>query len=344
MTRSGLRARTRLAGAAALALALAAPALLTPPAALASTSPSTSTSARPPAATSSASSPLLATAGSAALPRHCFAEYTVTGRGGVVTSLTHADREFAAYAYDGWKISPAPRFVEPVGYDVGRRSVTLTSLVARPDGILESVRVHAASTGGATASPGLSWGLANAPAAAWKVDPPVRVGRGWHQVRDVAVPGEERAPYLFALLGDRLNRYTVRPDAKGNAIVRTGPHAATAGFAGVRSITWTRQTTVRGVPADVLVGLDGARLVEYTVPRTERPRVITRELVGRGWGAITRVDAGACFTSSSPSARVTRSVPVLGTMGRSVRLYVDRDATDGSGRDIANHGQVGLRP
>lgn len=330
----------RLAGGLALTLALAT-AL---PATAATAAPQHGTvpkrSAAPAIATSTTARP--------SLPRNCLAEYTTVGGRGIVTSLVWADRSFTAFPYEGWRITPAPRFVEPVGFDESDATASMTSIVARADGVLESVRVTAQAGGadvGSAAPEGLGWASPPAAKDGWVVAKPVRIGHGWQNVRDVAAPGDATAPYLFALLGDRLNRYTYGPDAKRNAVVRNGPHAATAGFRGVRSITWTRQTTVRGVPADVLVGLDGARLVEYTVPRVAKPRVTSRVLGAHGWGAIQRVDAGMCFTSlTSTTPKPTRSIPILGTMGRSVRLYVDRNGHDGSGRDITGYGQVGLRP
>ncbi|GAB49819.1 hypothetical protein [Mobilicoccus pelagius] len=333
-------ARARLAGAVALTLGLGLGLATAAPADAAPTTTSVATSAT--AATAGATA-APALAARTPLPRNCLAEYTTTGRDGIVTSLVYADRRFAAAPYAGWRISPAPRFVEPVGFDETDSSASMVSLVVRPDGVMESVRVTATPVGGVVGTDDTSVPTAHA-ATTWKAARPVRVGHGWNAVRDIAVPGTEDAPFLFALRGDRLDRYVFGPNAAGDAVVRTGPHAATAGFRSVRSLTWTRETTVRGARADVLVGLDGGRLVEYTVPRTERPRVTKRVLVNRGWGSVSRVDAGACFTSASPQARPTRSVPILGTVGRSIRLYLDRDSRNGSGRDIANYGEVGRRP
>lgn len=283
------------------------------------------------------------------LPRTCLAEFTGTNPSGVVTAAVFGEGRFEKVPYAGWTISPAPRFVEPARFGVDGDEATMTSLVVLRDGTLQSVRARVSGVGGVVGPNDLTPGArAVAPTAettpAWRADKPVRIGHGWNAVRDMALPGTDTAPYLFAVLGTRLNRYTLRADAKNDLVVRTGPHAATAGFGGVRALTWTRETTVRGVRADVLIGLDGARLREYTVPRKVNPRVTTRTLASRGWGGVSHLDAGVCVTGSGAKARVTHETPVLARVGRSVRLYVDRDNRNGSGTDIANHGQVGTWP
>lgn len=266
--------------------------------------------------------PPAAAAPSAPPPRHCLAEFTATDRSGTVTTVFTDDNTFGLFPLNGTKIMPAPRFIEPFSPDpTGER---IPTLVVTRDGILQS-QMHVATP--------------NEPR--WRSETPTRIGHGWASVRDIAVPLDLSAPYLFAVTGDRLNRYTMSTRANGHIVVRSAPHAATAGFSEVRGLTWTRETVASGVPADVLLGLRGAQLVEYVVPRATNPRVTTRVLAGSGWGGVTSIDAGMCFTDGRDTALPTRSTPILGRVGTQVRLYVDRDNRDGSGRDIANHGRIG---
>lgn len=261
-------------------------------------------------------------------PRHCLAEFTTTDRAGTITTVFTDDRTFGVFPLTGTRITPAPRFVEPVGIDPTGAEVP--TLVVRRDGILQSQKQVAVDS--------------DDDAPRWRSEAPVRIGHGWQAVRDIVVPTDLGAPYVFAVLGDRLNRYTLGSRPNGHLVVRSAPHAATAGFSGVRSLTWTRETVASGVAADVLLGLRGAQLVEYVVPRKVNPRVTTRVLAGSGWGGVNSVDAGMCFTDGRDTALPTRSTPILGRVGRDVRLYVDHDNRDGSARDIANHGRIGTWP
>ncbi len=265
----------------------------------------------------------------AKLPRYCVAEFTVPDSKGAVTSVAYEDGEFLSLPMTGLKVAPGARMVQPVGFDPDPTTPRMTSLVITADGLLQSVTSTLKNPGEDN--------------QAWSSAKPVRIGHGWNQVSAVALPGTPDDPYLFAVLGDRLNRYTLGVSNTGTASVRSAPHAATSGFRTVRSLTWTRSTTVRGVAADVLVGLDGSKLVEYTVPRKTNPRVSKREL-GTGWGSVKAISAGLCFTDGRDTAELTRSTPILARVGRDVRLYLDRTNTDGSGRDILNYGRIGAWP
>lgn len=261
-------------------------------------------------------------------PRHCLAEFTTTDRAGTLTTVFHDDRRFGTFPLKGTKVSPAPRFVEPMNYEPS--AMTVPSMVVTRTGILQSQKHTVVESDGDT--------------PVWRTQAPKRIGHGWASVRDIAIPDDLTAPYFFAVTGDRLNRYTLRVTRAGDVGVRTAPHAATAGFSGVRSLTWTRDTVASGVRADVLLGLRGGELVEYVVPRKTNPRVTTRVLARSGWGGVGTIDAGLCFTDGRDTAVPTSTTPILGRVGRDVRLYVDRDNTDGSGRDIANHGRIGTWP
>lgn len=261
------------------------------------------------------------------MPAGCSVDVAVPTGAGVGWAEAFADGTYAENTLDGTTLPSGTRLVQPIGYDPEDTDNTLRTLAITGDGLLHSV-THTLQRPGA-------------PDQRWRSSDPVRIGHGWAGVRDIAIPSGPNAdaPYMFAAVGQRINRYTVRTDNAGNLRVSGAPHAAVSGYGGLRQITWARTTTVRGVTADVLLGLDGARLIEYTVPRVQNPRVHQRVLATSGWGGVRQIHAGNCsFDRRTPLAMT----PVMGVVGTTARLYVqDRR---GAAPVMLNHGDLGAWP
>lgn len=262
-------------------------------------------------------------------PRYCLADFSTRTAAGEVATTYYEDRTIGTWPMKGSSIPAGSRFIEPVVINPDPTSLTVSTLVVARDGALQSITHKAVEPD--TEDP------------TWRSAVPVKIGQGWGAVRDIAAPADLDSPYYFAVLGNRLNRYTLKTQSSGLLTVRNAPHAATAGFGNVRSITWTRATTVGRVSADVLVGLDGGSLVEYIVPRQANPRV-TRRVLAQGWGGVSEISAGVCLTDDSDEARVKPMTPLLARVRQDVRLYVDRDNRNGTGTDIANFGRIGAWP
>ena len=163
----------------------------------------------------------------------------------------------------------------------------------------------------------------------WRTDPPRTLARGLTRVRSIAVPHDLRAPYTYLLDGSALRRYTLRMGEQGVVAATPAPVAAASGFGRVRGLTWIRSTSVKGTPADVLVGLVGDGLVQYTVPRTPRPRIGRVVLMARGWGAYQAVRAGG---EGFDTTILPHGQAMILAAGRDVRILFDQDNSDSSAR------------
>lgn len=264
-------------------------------------------------------------ASTANLPGGCYAEFTATTPDREVAAVTIDEGEFDTATQPGARLPYVPRsmaFSHFVGAPDGD-GTTWHYLAISPTGALDALATREFVTGGSHT---------------WTTLPPTKVGRGWGGTRQLlATHGSGLSPYTYALTKNGLNRYRVVVGSESRPGLRGAGSVAAGGFGGVRHLTWARSTTGRAA-ADVLLGVAGNRLVEYTIPHASPTKVGVTVLRDRGWGAITRITSGICTSGG----RTTAAVPLLGIVADgSVYGYVDKNGANGSGADIRGYGRLG---
>lgn len=155
-----------------------------------------------------------------------------------------------------------------------------------------------------------------------------RVGKNWGGIRELT-RGDSGYLYGLTTVGG-LVRYSVSV----SGAVRGAGTVATAGWGGVRSLTWSGGGTYAGNKVDGFLALTSSgALMEYLIRTADRvPRGFT--LRSSSWGGIEKLSVGACTNHAGrPIAGLYPDGTLFG--------YYDTNGYDLRGGDLRGIGQVG---
>jgi hypothetical protein len=149
---------------------------------------------------------------------------------------------------------------------------------------------------------------------------------GWGtNVRSLTASG----PYLYALIGSGLHRYTVGTDFVPTKRVAVN----TTGWSSLRTMSYAGSGTLDGSNADaILMTTTGGALIEYVLPNPAPSKWLKGVLAPSGWNVFQHVSAGAC----DGNARNIIGITPTGV----VHNYLDANRYDLSGADIRRTGQI----
>jgi hypothetical protein len=149
---------------------------------------------------------------------------------------------------------------------------------------------------------------------------------GWGtNVRSLTASG----PYLYALIGTGLHRYTVGTDFVPTKRVADN----TTGWSSLRTMSFSGTAPLNGGNADgILMTTTGGALIEYVLPQSAPSKWIKGVLAPTGWNVFKHVSAGSC----DGAARNIIGITPTGV----VHNYIDANRFDLNGSDIRRTGQI----
>jgi hypothetical protein len=162
------------------------------------------------------------------------------------------------------------------------------------------------------------------------------VRKGWSGIRQMSI-GQGRK-FLYVLNNrDQLLRYKFS-GKNGNAYVQLNATIGT-GFGNLGTFEYARTISILGSKHDVFLATDADsdELLEYTIP-VSNPTAYRRTVLDQGGWADMR-SAGrsvACVGSGGRSYDGIVAVDIFGA----VRLWTDRNGSDGLGSDIVDRGII----
>jgi hypothetical protein len=161
------------------------------------------------------------------------------------------------------------------------------------------------------------------------------VHKHWEGARQIAI-GRNRA-YLYVLTNtDQLLRYRLKRK-DGNTVARYD-QVVGFGFGTIGTFEYTRTTTALGASIDVFLATDAdtGALVEFAIPEDDPTSYSRRVLADTGWWDMR--SAGRRASCLNPKNGDTYDAIVAVDITGAVRLWTDRDGTDGDGQDIVEWG------
>jgi hypothetical protein len=154
----------------------------------------------------------------------------------------------------------------------------------------------------------------------------------WSGVRQIAI-GKNRE-FMYGLTANGLVRYRLSGE-DGAATVRTDSVVATTGWAGVRSLTYSRTVTWQGSDAEVFLALTKAGgLVEYIIPLDDPTKWVRKDLRSSSWQDVVAVSLSGCDESNDAASYTAV------TSNGDLYLYSEANGNDFRGDDIRRVGRL----